>query len=210
MSNVLSVASVIEKNRLSSDVPFLVALDIDVIDPTTGGTVETLHVVNNTETISFRGFTYEAANFDIQLHAESGAQQTIKLSIKDYAKAIQARMQAYGGGIGFNVTVMVVNSAALGLPAEVMEYFVVVGSDAANYVCSFTLGAENSISKNFPRRRQTRDFCQWRYKGTECGYTGGLATCDLTKNGTNGCVAHANSLRFGAFPGINTRDVKYG
>ena len=205
MSNVLSVASVIEKNRLSSDVPFLIALDIDVINPNTGALVETLHVVNNTESISFRGFTYDAANFDVQLHSESGSQQTVRLSIKDYSKAIQARMQSYGGGIGFTVSLMVVNSAALGLPAEIQEVFLVIGAEAANYVCTFTLGAENSISKTFPRRRQNRDFCQWRYKSIECQYAGGLSTCDLTLNGANGCTVHANTIRFAAFPGISSR-----
>lgn len=209
-SSVLSVASVIEKNRLSSEVPFLVVLDIDVIDPATGSVVETMHIVHNTEVINYRGFAYQPAVFDIELRQEAGAQQSVKLSIKDYTKAVQGRMQAYGGGVGFNVTVMIVNGGALTLPPEVSEYFQIIGAEAANYTCTFTLGAENTLSKTFPRRRQTRDFCQWRYKSTDCGYTGGLATCDLTLRGTNGCDAHSNTIRFGAFSGINTRDVNYG
>lgn len=208
-SKILSVASVIEKNRLSSDVPFLIALDIEVMNPATGTLVETLHIVRNTEQITFQGFTYEPATFDIELRQESGSQQSVNLSIKDYSKAIQSRMQAYGGGIGFNVTVMIVNAGALSLPAEVTEYFQVVGASAANYVCTFTLGAENALSKAFPRRRQTRDFCQWRYKGAECGYAGGLTSCDLTLRGANGCGVHNNVINFGAFSGISTRDVSY-
>lgn len=210
MSNVLSVASVIEKNRISSDIPFLIAVDIDVMDPATGSLVETLHIVRNTESISFRGFTYEPANFDIELRAEAGTQQSVKLSIKDYSKAVQARMQAYGGGIGFNVAMMVVNAGALAMPAEITEYFEVVGASAANYVCEFVLGAENSLSKTFPRRKQTKDFCQWRYKGTDCQYAGAMATCDLTLGGANGCNAHSNTIRFGAFPGISNRDTSRG
>jgi hypothetical protein len=210
MSKVLSLASVIEKNRISSEVPFLICLDIDVVNPDTGTTVETIHIVRNTESIAFRGFTYEPANFDIELKAEAGSQQSVKLSIKDYSKAVQGRMQAYGGGIGFKVTMMVVNAGALDLPAEISEYFEVVGADAANYVCNFTLGAENALTQMFPRRRQTKDFCQWRYKGTECGYAGVLSTCDLTLAGTNGCNAHANTIRFSAFPGISNRDTSRG
>ena len=210
MSNVLSVASVIEKNRISSDVPFLIAVDIDVVNPSTGSLVETIHLVRNSLAISFRGFTYDPANFDIELRAEAGTQQSVKLSIKDYSRAVQARMQAYGGGIGFNVAMMVVNAGALSMPAEITEYFEVVAANAANYVCEFTLGAENSLSKNFPRRKQTKDFCQWRYKGPECLYAGAMATCDLTLNGSNGCNAHANTVRFGAFPGISNRDISRG
>ena len=141
---------------------------------------------------------------------ESGVQQEIKLSIKDYSKAIQQRMQAYGGGVGFNVAVMVVNAGLLNQPPEILENFQVIAADSASYVASFHLGAENNISKNFPRRRQARDYCQWRYKGDECGYTGTNPTCDLSLKGANGCVAHQNVIHFGAFPGINGRDVNYG
>lgn len=210
MSKSLSVASVIEKNRLSSDTPWLICLDIDVVDPDTLATVETLHVVRNTEAITFNGFEYTPASFDIELKEEAGTQQTVSLAMNDYTLAVQERMQKYAGGVGFGVAIMVVNADQLDAPPEIVENFEVVGSSSANYVCSFTLGAENNITKAFPRRRQTKDYCQWRYKGDDCGYTGSMPTCDLSLNGSNGCKAHQNVVHFGAFPGINTRDVRYG
>lgn len=210
MPKSLSVASVIEKNRLSSDTPFLICLDIDVIDPSTGGLVETMHIVRNTEPIDFNGHTYQPASFDIELKQEAGAQNEIKLSIKDYSNAVQQRMQQYGGGVGFSVAVTIVNAGALDQPPEITEYFEVVAAEASNYLCSFTLGAESAIANTFPRRRQARDFCQWRYKSDECGYDGPMPTCDLSLKGPNGCKAHNNVIHFGAFPGINGRDVFYG
>lgn len=210
MAKSLSVASVIEKNRLSSDTPFLICLDIDVIDPATGSLVETMYVVRNTEAIDFNGHAYQPATFDIELKQESGTQQEIKLSIKDYSNAVQQRMQQYGGGVGFSVAVMIVNAGALAQPPEITEYFEVTAAESSTYVCSFTLGAESAIANTFPRRRQARDFCQWRYKGEECGYAGPLPTCDLSLKGKNGCSAHQNVIHFGAFPGINGRDVNYG
>lgn len=211
MSNSLSVASVIEKNLLSSSTPFLVALDVDVIDPTNGVVVETLHVVRNSEDIVFNGTNYAAASFDIELKAEAGAQQSISLSIKDFTRAIQARMQQYGGGVGFRVQVMIINGAALNSPPEITEYFEVIAANSNNYVCSFTLGSENPLTYIFPRRRQTRDFCQWRYKDPlTCGYSGGLTTCDLTLQGPNGCSAHNNTNNFGAYPGVSTNGIRYG
>lgn len=210
MAKSLSVASVIEKNRISSDTPWLICVDVGVIDPLTGELVETGHYVRNTEDISFNGFTYIAASFDIELKEESGSQQGVQLAFRDYSLTIQRQMQKYGGGVGFGVTIMVVNAGALNLPPEVVETFEVVGASSANYNCSFTLGAENSISKSFPRRRQTRDYCQWRFKGEDCGYTGVEPSCDLSLKGRNGCAAHQNIVHFGAFPGINTRDVNYG
>lgn len=210
MTKSLSVASVIEKNRISSDTPWLICLDIDVVDPNTASIVETLHLVRNSEAITFNGHEYQAMSFDIELKEESGSQQNIKLSIKDYTRAVQQRMQDYGGGVGFSVTVMVVNAGNLAAPAEIAEYFEVVGADSGSYTCNFTLGAENNITKTFPRRRQTKDYCQWRYKSEDCGYTGTLPSCDLSLKGANGCAAHQNVIHFGAFPGINGRDVNYG
>ena len=210
MSTSLSIASVIEKNRLSSDVPWLVCLDIDVIDPASLTLVETIHIVRNTEAITFNGFNYTPANFDIELKSESGAQSSVNVSINDYSLAIQKRMQSYGGGVGFKVAIIVVNGGALTQPAEIVEYFEVVGASAGNYACTFMLGAENNLTKAFPRRRQMRDYCQWRFKSAECGYTGAMPTCDLSLQGPNGCGAHNNVVRFGAYPGLSNRDTRYG
>jgi hypothetical protein len=210
MTKSLSVASVIEKNKISSDVPWLICLDIDVIDPDTGEVVETGHYVLNTEQIEFNGHSYIPASFDIELKEESGAQQNVRLSFRDYSLTIQRKMQQYGGGVGFTVAVMVVNAGALNQPPEIVENFEVVGAESSNYSCSFMLGAENNVTKIFPRRRQMKDYCQWRYKSEECGYTGSLPSCDLSIKGANGCSVHQNVVHFGAFPGINSRDVSYG
>jgi phage-related protein len=210
MTTSLSVASIIEKNRISSEVPWLIMLDIAVIDPVTLANVETMYLVRNVDPVTYNGHTYTQAAFDIELKARAGEQQSIQITIKDYTLAVQKKMQDYGGGVGFNVTIMVVNAGNLSQAPEVIEYFQVTGAETANYVCSFTLGAENNITKTFPRRRQTKDYCQFRYKGAECGYVGSMPTCDLSLEGPNGCRAHGNVVHFGAFPGINSRDTRYG
>lgn len=210
MTTSLSVASIIEKNRISSEVPWLILLDVAVIDPATLVTVETLHLARNPDPVTYNGNTYAPAAFDISLKSEAGAQSEISLSIKDYTLTVQQRMQDYGGGIGFAVTVIVVNAGNLTQSPEVIEYFQVTAAETTNYVCTFTLGAENNITKTFPRRRQTKDYCQFRYKGAECGYTGPMPSCDLSLKGANGCEAHQNVIHFGAFPGINSRDTRYG
>lgn len=210
MSKSLSVASVIEKNNISSDTPFLIMLNIDVVNPATGSIVTTMNVVRNTEAVTFQGHTYAAASFDIELKEESGSQQSISLNIKDYTNAVQHYMQSYGGGVGFSVSIMIVNAGALSQPPEVIEYFQIIAAESSGYAVSFTLGAENALSHTFPRRRQARDFCQWRYKEGDCGYSGYMPSCDLSLKGANGCKVHDNVIHFGAFPGINTRDINYG
>jgi phage-related protein len=211
MSKPLSIASVIEKNKIASDVAYVPLLDIEVVDPATSVLVEVLHIARNPEAVTHDGEEYEAGNFDIELRSDAGTQPTINLTIADMTRAVQAKMQEYGGGIGFNVTIKIVRSDALSQPPEVVEYFQVIGASATNYVASFTLGAENAITRTFPRRRQTKDFCQWRYKDPlTCKYAGVLTTCDLTLQGPNGCATHLNTINFGAYPGINRNGIRYG
>lgn len=208
--SVLSVASVLEKNRLDSDVPLLVALDIDVVNPTTGSVVETLHLVRNSEQIVFNGRTYTAAMFDISFASEASAHPNVSMSINDYTGAVQARMESYGGGVGFGVTMYIVNSGALTQGPEIVEFFEITGASAKEFKCQFQLGADNETLKLFPRRRQTKDFCQFRYKdGATCKYAGPMTSCDLTLQGSNGCQAHGNSINFGAYPGLNGNGFSY-
>lgn len=206
----LSIASVLEKNRLDSDVPFLVALDIEVVNPATGVVVEVLYLVRNSEEITFNGNPYQPAIFDISFAAEAGAHSQISLSVSDFTGAIQARMEEYGGGVGFNVTMYIVNAGALGQAPEIEEFFQVTGANARDYKCSFTLGSENEVMKSFPRRRQSKDYCQWRYKDPDtCRYVGGLTSCSLTLQGANGCQTHGNTPNFGGYPGLNSNGFRY-
>jgi hypothetical protein len=203
MAERISVASIIEKNRIGSDVPYLAFLDISVIDPTTNGLVETLHYVNNTENITRQGVLYTAVQFSLELKTEVGTQPQISLTMLDYARLVIQRMQDYCGGTGFPVTVIITNSAALNDVPEIQEYFEVVSASADNYSVSWTLGTENALTRQFPRRMQRRDFCQWVYRdGNTCRYSGSLGACDRTMHGPLGCKAHENVLNFGGYPNL--------
>ncbi|MGN8188654.1 hypothetical protein ACTJLD_21960 [Burkholderia sp. 22088] len=203
MGNRLSVASVIEKNKLGSDVPYLAFLEIGVLDRTTGSILETLRFVNNTEDIKRNGATYTAAQFSLELKAETGTQPQIMLSVLDYARVLLQKMQDNSGGTGFPVTVIVCSADNLNGTPEVQEYFEVVNASATNYTVSWTLGAENGLQKMFPKRIQRRDFCQWVYRdGSTCRYNGPMQVCDRTMEGTLGCRAHGNVINFGGYPNL--------
>jgi lambda family phage minor tail protein L len=61
-----------------------------------------------------------------------------------------------------------------------------------------------------PGRRAQTWFCPWTYKGTECGYTGTLKSCDFTYDGPNGCTKHFakdEAKRFGGFIGRPQADI---
>lgn len=198
----LTVGSVIEKNKIASDVAYILLLQIRVINPINESLVETVYICNNKEDITFNSQVYTAASFDVDIKQQSGALAEITLVIQDFTRGIQTLMQEYGGGVGFEVKVLYVNSSALDSDPEIEENFKVTGASAQGYVSTFTLGAENPLSKRCPKRLQHREICSFTYKSTECGSNSTLPTCDYTLTGDNGCIMHSNGQRFGGFPGI--------
>lgn len=202
MARHLSVATVIEKNRVHSAVAFVALMRINVIDPDTGEHVEYLHMARNDEDVVYQGVTYVAASFDLNVDQEAGTVPKVSVSAVDYTRTIQARMQEYAGGVGFEVEMMIVNTDNLEQPPEVAETFRVISASSSDYIVSFTLGAENPLALRFPFYSQHRDRCRWRYKDAQCGYSGGMESCDLSLQGPNGCAAHGNERRFGGFPGL--------
>lgn len=210
MPQTTSVTSAIEQHRIASDVPFICLITLNVIDRDTGLVAATLDIARNPEPIAFDGRTFAAGHFDISAKKESGRLAEVTLSVTDYTQEIQARMEAYKGGIGSEVIFYVVNADNLNGPPETKEYFEIVGSSAAEYRFEFQLGAENVLRMPFPRRRQTKDFCQARFKDPKtCKYAGTDTTCDQTLLGTNGCAVKNNTINFRAFPGINANGFRY-
>ena len=101
MKNV-SLAKVIEKNRLASDQAWLIALNIDVIN-SDGNHVEYLRVVRNDEQITIDGDVFEPFPFDIDVEESTDGVPTLNLTISDSSQIVQSYMQNYSGGIGFEI-----------------------------------------------------------------------------------------------------------
>lgn len=57
--------------------------------------------------------------------------------------------------------------------------------------------ADIANNNKFLTNRRIQVNCPLIYKGTACGYTGSIPTCDKTKDGANGCTIHNNTHRFG-------------
>lgn len=203
LDNNLSVEMMIEKNLIASTAVFLTLLEIDVIDPDTRSMVETIRVAKNTEPVTYRGNLYGLADFELDIKHARGELPSVRLSMQDHSQAIQNLMQRYGGGVGFGIRMLIVNSEMLNEEPEIIETYTVVDASAENYVTSWSLGIVDPGQLRFPRRTQRRDICQWRYKSTECGYTGALLDCDLTLQGDNGCAHHQNERNFSGYPGLS-------
>lgn len=202
--NNLSIASVLEKNKVSSENAMTIALAIEIVDPNTGAAVTTLRIVNYETDLTIEGEQYTKIGFDLSLKDDASELQNIQLRIEDQAGLIRPYLQTYRGAVGSTVTMMVItvdpnDKATL---IDFSEIFEAVSVSAPDYVVNVELGAENPLTRAFPARIQLRDRCPFRYKSFRCGYKGDKPSCDLTLIGANGCRAHGNEKRFGGYPAI--------
>lgn len=209
MPKSLSTSFTEDKNLIASDKAWLIALQIDVIDPNSGAYVETIYLVKNEENVTFQGQEYTAYSFDIDYTQEAGGQPSVTITAEDVTRAWQTYMQNYSGGVGFKVRILVISEVDLNAPADIVEHFEVVAATAEDYNVTWTLGTQNMLGRKFPNRRQLKNRCAWEFKSTECGYTGSDTTCDYSLRGANGCFNKNNWERYGGFPGIRGSDMRY-
>lgn len=202
MARHLSVASAIDKNKITSSAVWVALLEIRIINPNTRAVDETLWIARNDENILFGGQVYQAGNFEINIEQKQGETSSCTLTAQDQTGFISSRMEAMAGGVFSEVVLKIVNTEQLSKPAEVEQLFEVTTSSVKGFVVSFTLGAENPLGVRFPRHMQFRDRCTWRFRGYGCGYSGAAPTCDYTKDGANGCKVKGNTINFRGLPGL--------
>jgi lambda family phage minor tail protein L len=205
MARKLTLNQIIDINSTTGGSPILVALEIAVRNPGDSAPASTIRLINNTENITHQGVEYTALPFDLQMQSESGESPQLSLNLFDFNGLILSQLQQYRGGVGFKIKVMLINTADLTEPPMTLERYDVLSSTHKDSNISVSLGIANPLNLQFPRRKQMQDICQWTYKGAECGYAGPLQSCDYTLQGSNGCAAHNNEVRFGGFPALERR-----
>lgn len=205
MGRHLTVGSAIDVTKVASDTPWIELIEIEVVDEG-GSHIDWLRACKNNENITFNGNLYQAADFKLSSSGSVGEEPRLSIDFSDPTGIIRQALNAYEGGADFPVTYRVVNASALDKPAEIEELFIIQSSTVSgDFLVNITLGVDGALAKKFPVRAQYPDRCSFVYKDSRCGYTGGIATCDYSLEGTNGCIAHANQARFGGFPGLVQR-----
>lgn len=155
------------------------------------------------------GETYIAFSFDVEpiFEKNTGELQQLRLSVCNVNRLMQGYAEQYGGAVGANIEFRVVSTLDMdGDPLEFYQ-FSGIGAQSNAYTVDITIGADSPLRKKFPRFNYRRDYCMWRYKGVQCGYAGAMDSCDHSLSGANGCVAHNNATRFGAFPDIDSTGI---
>lgn len=195
----INVALITEKNKLDSPGVWIDLLQVDI--PTVG----TLYLARNTEPVTFDGNTYTPFGCSINSIPQDlrGGLEEVEVSVSNVTREFSAYVEQQELR-GARVKLITVSSLHLGDPTAMLEEidFEINEISVQEEVVSFRLGHERLLQQNFPGMRYLRNNCRWIYKSVECGYVGSLPTCDKVLEGDNGCRAHANTKRFGGFPGL--------
>lgn len=194
----LVTALTTEKNKLDMPSAWLPLVTVEV------SASEILRLVPNPTNVAFRGDTYVAFGLEIDeaVQDSKGGLHDLNISISNVTREISAYVELHELR-GARVTILYVNSANLADPDAVVaeeRYEIMSIQVKGSQFVSFTLGHDRINQHQFPSGRFLRDNCRWIYKSLECGYSGGLVSCDKILEGSNGCRAHANVPRFGGFP----------
>ena len=183
----LSEASIIEKNRLTTDGVWLLAIEAQIPD-------NTLYLVNNTENVALGGKEYTAFPFSLEDITEDGKElPNVKLTVSNVTGTIQHYVEENNGLGGMKVVLRVYHTRIPDV-AEVEEHFVVTGVTCDVEWVTFTLGTDFSFTRRFPPVRMMKDYCPFKFKGIECGYKGSAQKCNKT---LKRCRELGNNTRFG-------------
>lgn len=188
-----------EKNKLATTSAWLTLIQVEINSSTT------LYLVANPASVTFDSQVYSPFPCEIKpVGSDSrGGLPDVEVSVSNVNLVMSASLEA-NDVRGKRVRLLGVNSANLADPTAIVfdEAYEIGDITVTEQAVTFRLGHIRLLEQRFPSRRYLRDNCQWVFKSTDCGYGGGLATCDKSLEGSNGCRAHANQTRFGGFPGI--------
>ena len=214
---LLSVAANAERHNLASGEAWVLLMRLVLQDGTA------VHLARNTDPVFFdpgdgtgsqvyAPFSFKMGEFTV---SSNGQLPQLELQASNIGRVLQGALMQYGGAVGANLTLYVVNTANPAGEAELELDFQVLSTTADNKMVRLKLGASSPLRSVFPLHRFYPNHCIWRYNspalqatnnplGAQCAYQGTLPTCSLTLDGPNGCEVHNNSIRFGGFPGIDS------
>jgi phage-related protein len=205
-------------HRLDSGVALLWLYEVEV--PSSPPT--RIRMVGNSPSLeTFRGNSYypfPVTHTPVEEDTE-GNLSVGSLVVGNITREINTVLTTYNGLIGSSVRIMLVSKADMLSGQPIIEQDFKIRRIAINAeAITAQLANYNLFNTNFPAQRMMRGHCRFGYRSVGCGYSvpiseGGLATCDKTYDGANGCTAHGESevsagyeqlhpKRIGAFLGI--------
>ena len=201
MALILSPAALLEKNKLSNDGAWIVALRITML------TGDVLRVCRNNEDIVIGDETFQAFPFELGETGEdsAGAVPSVKVQVCNIDRIVQRYVEGASGGVGATVEVLVFHTKHIdeGSVLPPMSFQVTSTSCTPEWV-TFMLGAENPYQRRFPMNKTNAHYCRNVFKDKWCQYRGPETDCNRT---LTRCRELGNSECYGGFPGTTTRGI---
>lgn len=206
----LSLQTIKDKNSLGTDAVFHILLKVVIPGN------EEIYVTNNTEDVVWGGKTWIAFYFDISELSENNTGEVPQwvITLDNRSRVVEAYLTMYDlylkehGILGNEVkaTLYVVNSKDLDNTVPIKTATFELNEPSANSeTATFVMSVSNPFTQSVPKRRFIQNFCYWKFKSPECGYTGAAETCDKT---LKQCRAYGNNKRFGGFPGVGGSGIR--
>jgi phage-related protein len=194
----LSLASKLEKNKVSSTGVWLILLEVKI--PQSSGEI-VIRVAYNTEDVTWQNNTYVAFPFELGEITEDGKElPCLDLKLSNVTGIMSRYVEETNGAAGAMVILRVVHSEHLDDPVPAVEemFNVQTVNVDANYA-TFRLGAETATTLRRPAGIYQKSHCSNKFKDIKCGYNGAELSCDKT---LARCRELGNSARFGAEHGL--------
>jgi lambda family phage minor tail protein L len=167
----------------------LAEYDTDIVYPTSGGLTYTRFPI-----------THEFVGEN-----SSGEIDTIRIKLSNISRLIQGYLEIYDlRGKKVKITLVWANQLA-DADAKVEHIYYIDSYTANENDVELVLSSKfDVLDIQIPLRTYSRNYCLWKFKSTECGYSNGETSCNKT---LARCRVIGNNLRFGGFPSIPNRRV---
>jgi phage-related protein len=183
-----------EKNKLAGSTPWIWLCELH---PTA---TERVYLCDDNQAVTYNSIEYKPFPFKVEDQDMDGSGNipALSLTIPNTTNFVSLMLERSRGFTGRIIILTLINSGR----QVRRQTFRTQGVTVTEQAAQFTIGFDDLYKIAFPSGRMIRNRCPFQYKGTLCGYAGALPTCDHTARSNNGCEAHENAPRIGAFLGI--------
>lgn len=170
-------AAIMEKNKLASDKPFLMLVEVNH-----KSLPDTVRLVRNTEDITWNGHVWTRFPLKCDSVTTDGkTMPTYKLSVSSCGGLLMGYVKRYEGLTDAAVKIYMVHAAMLDRTQPLMTLeFVVRGTSYDESWITFELGCAPDVYNRFPPDKYMTNYCPFKFKSVQCGYTGDADCCNNT------------------------------
>jgi lambda family phage minor tail protein L len=165
----------------------LAEYDTDIVYPTSGGITYTRFPIKH----------------DGIPENSQGEIDTFRVSVANVNRVIQAYLEGYDlRGKKVTITLVWANQLA-DSDANIKFIYYIDNYSVTQDAVEFALSSKyDIIDLTLPAGTYNRNYCRWKFKSTECGYTTPQTTCDKRKTTCKNVMN--NIARYGGFPSVPT------